>query len=287
MRSRAGSPRRSTFELVAAEAVRRTDHPDALDYILRGRAVAAKARTANNRAEMVSLFQRALALDLRSVEAKSWLAIALTVRAFDQITGSADDITLAEGLAAQALAASPRSFLAHYATAQVLRAQGRYEEAIPEYEAAIGLNRNWVGAISSLGWCKFYAGSTEEAIPHQERAIRLSPRDGQLANWYWRIGVAHLTQSRLDEAIRWFEKARSTNPGHHLPYAFLASAHALKGDMEPAAIALADAQRLSADERYSSIAGVRANGYWGVPKIRALYEATYFVGLRKAGMPED
>jgi len=24
-----------------------------------------------------------------------------------------------------------------------------------------------------------------------------------------------------------------------------------------------------------------------VPKIRALYEATYFAGLRKAGMPEE
>jgi hypothetical protein len=28
-------------------------------------------------------------------------------------------------------------------------------------------------------------------------------------------------------------------------------------------------------------------GNWGVPKIRALFEATYFVGLRKAGMPEE
>ena len=27
--------------------------------------------------------------------------------------------------------------------------------------------------------------------------------------------------------------------------------------------------------------------YWGVPKIRALFEATYFAGLRKAGMPEE
>jgi hypothetical protein len=26
---------------------------------------------------------------------------------------------------------------------------------------------------------------------------------------------------------------------------------------------------------------------WGVPKISALYEATYFAGLRKAGMPEE
>jgi len=28
-------------------------------------------------------------------------------------------------------------------------------------------------------------------------------------------------------------------------------------------------------------------GYWGVPKVRALFEATYFAGLRKAGMPEE
>jgi hypothetical protein len=28
-------------------------------------------------------------------------------------------------------------------------------------------------------------------------------------------------------------------------------------------------------------------GYWGLPKIRALHEATYFAGLRKAGMPEE
>ena len=32
---------------------------------------------------------------------------------------------------------------------------------------------------------------------------------------------------------------------------------------------------------------LRATRNWGVPKIRALYEATYFTGLRKAGMPEE
>jgi len=27
--------------------------------------------------------------------------------------------------------------------------------------------------------------------------------------------------------------------------------------------------------------------YWGVPKVRALFGATYFEGLRGAGMPEE
>jgi hypothetical protein len=50
---------------------------------------------------------------------------------------------------------------------------------------------------------------------------------------------------------------------------------------------LAEARRLSGDDRFSSIARLRAVGYFGVPKVVALYKATYFVGLRKAGMPEE
>ena len=49
---------------------------------------------------------------------------------------------------------------------------------------------------------------------------------------------------------------------------------------------LAVARKLAGDNRYSSIAHLRAAQYWGVPKVRALFEATYYVGLRKAGMPE-
>ena len=32
---------------------------------------------------------------------------------------------------------------------------------------------------------------------------------------------------------------------------------------------------------------MRAAGDLGVPKVRELVEATFFVGLRKAGMPEE
>ncbi len=136
------------LELVAAEAARPTEHPDALDYILRGRAASSKPPSRDNYAEAISLFERALALDPRSVEAQSWLAIALAGRVLDEMTDSAAaDIARAEGLAGQALAASPRSPLAHFAKGQVLRAQRRCEEAIPEYETALALNRNWVGAL--------------------------------------------------------------------------------------------------------------------------------------------
>ena len=56
---------------------------------------------------------------------------------------------------------------------------------------------------------------------------------------------------------------------------------------EHAATELSEARGLSADDRYRSIARLRALGHGGLPKVRALFEATYFAGLRKAGMPEE
>jgi len=276
------------LELIGAEAARPTDHPDALDYILQGRAVTAKPRSRDNWAEMISLFERALALNPGSVDAQSWLANVLTSRALDQMTDTAAaDIARAEKLSRQALAASPHSLLGHYAKAQVLRAQGRYKEAIPEYETVLAINRNSVGAMANLGQCKLFTGSIEETIPLVERAIRVSPRDGQLANWYWRIGVVHLLQLRLDEAILWFEKSRTVNLEQPLPHVFLASTYSLKGEIKYATAELAEARRLTGDDSYLSIARVRAGRNWGVPKIQALFEATYFAGLRRAGMPEE
>ena len=167
----------------------------------------------------------------------------------------------------------------------MLRAQNRYEEAIPEYETALASNRNGVRAIGSIAQCKFFTGSIEDAVPLLEKAIRLSPRDRRLCFWYFRIGRSHLVQSRTDEAILWLEKARSADRAHPGVHAWLAAAFALKGETERATAELAEARRLSPYGSFSSIARLRALGSWG-PSIRPLVETTYFAGLRKAGMPD-
>src|SRR5207248_396134 len=60
------------WELIGAETARPTERPDALDYILRARAARGRGREAH--AERVDLFEHALALDPRSIEAQSGLA---------------------------------------------------------------------------------------------------------------------------------------------------------------------------------------------------------------------
>jgi adenylate cyclase len=275
------------YEVIAAEATRSTRDPDALDYIFRGRAERLKPNSRNVLADAIAMFERALALDPGSVEAKSALAITLANRVTDQMTSSATtDISRAEGLVAEAVAASPRSALAHFAKAEVLGARGHYDEAIPEYERVLAIDRNMVGAFNALSQCKLLTGAVEQVIPLEEKAIRLSPRHPGIAFWYARIGLVHLLQSRTDEAIPWLEKARAANPDWAGAHAELASAYALKGKDERAAVELAEARRLSGDGRYSSIARLKAIQNFGVPTIRVLFEATYLDGLRKAGVPD-
>jgi tetratricopeptide (TPR) repeat protein len=162
----------------------------------------------------------------------------------------------------------------------------------PKYEAVIASNRNMVAAYRNLGNCKLLTGSIEEAISLEQHAIRISPGDPQMGWMCWRIGTAHLLLSRVDEAIGWLERARRDEVAFRgRVNSWLASGYALKGEVDRAAAELTEARRLS--NHFSSIARLRvaggaagAPGYWGVPKVRALFEATYFAGLRRAGIPE-
>jgi adenylate cyclase len=277
-------------ELIAAEAARPSEHPDALDFILRGRAAGFKPISRGIHLERIGLFEHALALDPQSIEAQSRLADVLVDRVLSGMAEAATaDLARAERLIDQSLAASPRYAFAHFVKGEVLRAQKRWERAILEFEAALALDHNLVAALTNVGWCKLSAGLMEEVIPLVEQAIRLSPRDPYIGVRYHLIGAVHLLQSHIDEAIVWLEKARSLMPTGALQRSRLASAYALRGETELAATELAEARRLDGGSLFSSIAHLKAypGAWWGAPKIRTLYEATYFAGLLKAGMPEE
>jgi predicted Zn-dependent protease len=121
----------------------------------------------------------------------------------------------------------------------------------------------------------------------EEQAVRLGPHDLHVSSRYLMIGKVHLLLSRIEEAIVWLKRARIGNPGSPWPHAWLAAAYGLKGQSERAAAELAEGRRLLGEGSFSSLAQIKAHGYWGVPTIQALFEATYVAGLRKAGLPEE
>jgi adenylate cyclase len=280
------------LELLVAETARPTQNFDALDLVLRGRSILLRPESRHGNDEATGLFRRALELDPGSVDAQSSLASSLVTRQITFGDLSVADIERAEALSLQALASAPRNPLAHYARAQVLRVQGRLDEAISEYEIVLAYNRNHVNALAAIGRCRMFIGALEEGISAQQQAIRLSPRDPQIGFWYARIGHAHILQSRFEEAIFSLEKARGVDPENPLCHLYLAAAYGLHGDAQRAAAELEEAQRLDAADNFTSIARerrrqARTQNRGARPEIRTLFETTYFTGLRKAGMPEE
>src|SRR5882724_5051126 len=151
------------WELMDAEIARPTDRPDAMDYILRGRAV---HNVDGNYDEAVSLLEHALALDPRSVEAQSRLASVLVTGAMQKDPGAAAaDLGRAEELIAQALATSPRDSYARRVKGKLLLRTRRCADAVPELEIALTADRNNTFALVDLSISKFLAGgSDQEAI---------------------------------------------------------------------------------------------------------------------------
>jgi adenylate cyclase len=275
------------LKLLEVEAARPADYSDAVDCILRGRAVLMKPVSRDNYVEAIGHYEQALALDPASVDAQSLLAGALAGRVLDQMTDTVPaDIERAERLIRQAVAAAPRNPLARVARGLLWNVQNRFDDAIDEFEAALEFNRNWASVFALLGQSKLLTGSLDEAILLQEKAIRLSPRDPYISQFYFRVGVANLLRSRIDEAIVWLKRAQVANDQHPAPHAWLAAAYGVKGETQQAFAELTAARKMSGDDRYSSIARLRSSGM-RAPKVRALFEATYFAGLRKAGMPEE
>jgi TolB-like protein/DNA-binding winged helix-turn-helix (wHTH) protein len=157
-------------EMINRAAGRLTEHSDALDYILRGRAATNQRSSPAGFAEQARLFERALSLDPGSVDAMTLLATVHAQRALEAMTDSpATDIARAEESIGKALAASPLNPRAHFARGMVLRMQGRPEEATFEFEAVLANNPNSVAALFQLGVGKMWAGSIDEVIPADVR----------------------------------------------------------------------------------------------------------------------
>ena len=295
------------LELVSAESARPSANLDALDYILRARAVNYEGPPTGDRyMREIDLFEHALAADPTSFDARAWLANGLTSRILDGFAKTpVEDMQRAEELLAEALAATPRKPFLHFVKAQQLRAvaQGgwgafkldaearsaRFEAAIPEYEIALASNPNDAGILSHLGWCKFMIGVTDDAKTLLERSIRLSPRDPGLYLRYFRLGTVLLFQDRIDDAIDRLESAHRANPSFPPVPLLLTAGYGLNGDTNRATRALAEFNELGKRRGWppATLAILRKESDWNTPRLHDAFERYFMTGMRKAGLKEE
>jgi TolB-like protein/Flp pilus assembly protein TadD len=262
-------------------------NPDARDYIMRGKAAFNRLQSRENFLAARGSFERALEIDGRSSDALINLALVIV----DDVIGgwSIDrdaDRARAEVLVRHALDIDPNNALGHYVMGYVFRSQNRLEDAFNQYQTAINLNRNLIGAVQGMGQTLNLLGRPEEAIPYIEKSLRLDPRVPSLAGRLYQLGLAHMLLGRVHEAINIYRRALTENPKLWFLHFALAAALGLKGDLEEARSELAEALRLKPE--YDTLKKlVDAYPHFRNPQGWPLREKTINVGLRNAGLPDE
>jgi adenylate cyclase len=179
----------------------------------------------------------------------------------------------------------------HEVKGEILRLQGRVNEAIAEFERALVVDPTSGDAIGFLGNAYWLAGQFEKSLEYFDKAIRLGPHDPNLFAWYQGKARANFGLKNYDQAIEWSRRTIAINQSRDATSEErLIAALALAGRDAEAHEALRDylahsygsktiaANRAAADARFPN----------SRPDPRFLeYFDRFYEGLRKAGMPEE
>ena len=256
---------------------RKPDNLDAWDCYHRGMHLWQTMQKAEI-AEARSLFKRTMALDPNF--APAYAGFAITYFQNVRLGYSEGDKEEAIKAARRAVALDGEDPQSHLALGLVHLAEREIEAAIDEFEYTIELNPSLSFARVMLGRALIGVGRAENAIPHIEMALRLSPRDPGIGPFYAALGRAHLCLGQHDEAIKWAKMGyRHQNTSWPLP-TVLASAFGHLGRDKEAQDAVQEMQRRQAG---ITLDFVREHVIINDPD----YMDHIVDGLRKAGLPEE
>jgi adenylate cyclase len=280
------------LEVVDIEAKRsereRSSDPTSLDFVMRAQAVANRPTSKETMIQARGLFQRALQFDPSNADALAGVANTYVSEVLNSYYEKGRDERLrdADSLIGKALALEPHHIVALKNRAALLRAQGRFEEAIAANEVVIARNPGEPWSHKEVGLSHLYLGHFEQALDWFEKADQIGPRDPSRWIWLGAMGRVHLFLGHHEEAIRLLRLSAQANPNDSRAYALLAAVYALSGRTEDAQGALSESLRLQPEMTVKRLAAI-----WSVPLSTT--SATYLRaheriqdGLRLAGMPE-
>ena len=155
-----------------------------------------------------ALCEQALAIDPNNVQALLALGVKFYLPAALGLSGDPKgDIERADQLFSKALALDPNWTWPHDMKGNILRVQGRAEEAVAEHERALVLDPSNTDAAGELGVDYMLRGEFDKSLEYFDKAICGSPYDPAQLYWYGGKAEDNFGLKRYDQAI---ELARKT-----------------------------------------------------------------------------
>jgi TolB-like protein len=276
-------------ELIQAESRRnQTDHsknPDAVDFNMRGWAKLYEPQTKSIKAQARDLFDSALRLDPDNIDAmigKASLIAAGVINGWS--TSVVEDQKAATELIDQVLAKRPASASAHMAKGWIFF-YGNPEEALREFDAALGIDPNSPVAYAAKGSTLILAGRAREAFFPLQIALRLSPKDPFTGIWYHFLCHTHVHLHEYNESIEECRRSINLNKSYWWPYVDLIVAYEATGQLELTRQTLAELNAIRPD---LTVQWFHQLGYAYSSNAQFRREFDDLVaGLRKAGVREQ
>jgi TolB-like protein len=263
----------------------RPNNPNIVDLTLRGWALLNKPASRESMQRAREQFEGALRLSPDHLPALNGLANVMLIEWGSTWYGGSSDehLEALDHIVNKALAIKPDDALATYFHGYVLkRLRKDLNQALAAFERAIAIDPNLAVAHNYVGQIKVFLGRASEAAEHTLKAIQLSPRDPQLAEWYYQLGITYIHQQRFDEAVDWARRGVQVNPNLRYPYRVLAAALALSGRIDEARMVAAEMLRRYPKETVSRFL---TREPWTDPVYRAGQDRE-IAGMRIAGIPE-
>jgi TolB-like protein len=282
----AGALNVTLIDVESQRALReRPNNPDVVDLTMRGLALLNKPASRESMRSARELFEEALLLSPNHLPALNGLANVMLIEwGSTWYTGSSDEhLEAMDRIVNRALAIKPDDALAIYFQGYVFkRLRKNLNQALVAFERAIALDPNLAVAHNYVGQIKVFLGRASEAAEHTLKAIQLSPRDPQLAEWYYQLAVTYVHQKRDNEAVEWARRSVQVNPNLRYPYRVLAAALALSGHVDEARTVAAEMLRRFPNE---TISAFLTREPWTDPVYRSGQDRE-IAGMRLAGIPD-
>ena len=177
------------------------------------------------------LLREALNIDPDFAGAHSRLAYAI-VLGMVYFDAAPDQEVMDEALASakRAIELDDQDANSYFTIGRVYLARCEYDLAIDALEHALELNPSLAVTHCGLGDSLAYEGRLDEAIEHFEAAIRLSPHDPFRWAFYSYRSLAHLFRGEFQEAVNWARKSVQIPNAQYWARAHLVSALGHLGD---------------------------------------------------------
>jgi Tfp pilus assembly protein PilF len=272
-------------QLIVAEARRaeRSLQPDATDLNFQGLACSYKGVAPEHMTQARGFFERALAIDPRSVGALVGMAsVDLTMGASLLADDRAAYCLAAETNAIKALSLAPDHAVAHRVLGGVYIFTNRAAHGVAECEQALALDRNLADAHGAIGIAKYFIGRAAETEGHILEAFRLSPRDIFAHRWMHMVGLAKTQLGADAEAAAWLRRSIEANRNFPPTHFSLAAALGLLGALDEARSATKAGLALSPSFTIRRLLATQSSDN----PIYLAGRERICVGLRLAGVPE-